>query len=416
MYKIFLYSVHGLIIICATSFSALGKVPFFFSLLIVLFSLGSLFFFRKMRLDFFNSFRRDCESDQESINLKEDAIRKEQEILNVLPLKKDKVSFLFNVSKRLLEMSDSDEVYDFLVKTARNLFPQSDEILLYLFDKRSLELVRSFRKDKQLIKEKKGGILDRWVLRHNMSLIVDNLAEDFRFDSKRVIACCDREMVSFIVSPLSVGDKLIGTMRVESKEKSSFSLDDSRLLRSVCDLGVLVLERAHYIEKARDLAIRDPLTGLYLKEYFFMRCKEEIKRAQIKKNRVGIMILDIDDFKNINDSYGHIVGDLVLKRLAKILNETVDDVGSLICRFGGEEFIFFIVECDIDKLKDIGETLRAAVESSTLHFRRKSINFTISCGGVIYPDTADDFLDLIDSADKLLYKAKRKGKNKVCFQ
>ena len=126
-------------------------------------------------------------------------------------------------------------------------------------------------------------------------------------------------------------------------------------------------------------------------------------------------MLDIDDFKNINDTYGHAIGDLVLGRLAKILRVTVSDAGNLICRFGGEEFIISLVECTKDEVVCIGEQIRKTVEQIILTFRRKKITFTISGGIAIYPKDGNDILQLIKTADKRLYRAKSEGKNKICF-
>ncbi|UCC95903.1 MAG: sensor domain-containing diguanylate cyclase, partial [Candidatus Omnitrophota bacterium] len=260
-----------------------------------------------------------------------------------------------------------------------------------------------------------ADIMDKWVLRHNLSLLVEDMAEDFRFDCTKVAAFRERNIRSVMVSPLSVGEKVKGTMKVESKAPSGFSLDDSRILRSICDLGAVVLERADLFQKAQDLAIRDSLTSLFLREHFLVRLKEEIGQAYLTGTRIGILMLDIDDFKSINDTYGHVVGDLVLKKLAIVLNEVVGDTNSSICRFGGEEFTLFIVDCTRDGLYEVGKRIRKKVYKSIVSFRRKHISFTVSLGGVLFPEDGNDPTGLIDRADQLLYKAKREGKNRLCL-
>jgi diguanylate cyclase (GGDEF)-like protein len=164
-----------------------------------------------------------------------------------------------------------------------------------------------------------------------------------------------------------------------------------------------------------ELAIKDSLTSLFLKDYFFKRLEEEINRTSAKKTSFGIIMLDIDDFKKINDTHGHIVGDIVLKKLANMLKEIIGNAGNIICRFGGEEFILFIVECSRERLVELGESVRKKVEQTTVNFRRQSINFTVSLGAVLYPQDADTALKLIDAVDHLLYRAKREGKNRLCF-
>ncbi|MCP4651840.1 MAG: GGDEF domain-containing protein [Candidatus Omnitrophica bacterium] len=149
--------------------------------------------------------------------------------------------------------------------------------------------------------------------------------------------------------------------------------------------------------------------------YLFARLKEEISRAKSKKSGLGIIMIDIDNFKNINDTHGHRVGDIVLKRLAKILLQLIGDSGNMVSRFGGEEFVGFLVECDKKHLIEVAESIRETVENTIVSFRRKKIVFTVSAGAVMYPDDGEDILELIDNVDHLLYKAKREGKNRVCF-
>ncbi|MBU2102350.1 MAG: GGDEF domain-containing protein, partial [Candidatus Omnitrophica bacterium] len=225
----------------------------------------------------------------------------------------------------------------------------------------------------------------------------------------------ERETHSVIASPLSIAERVLGVVRVESKKTYSFSLDDSRLLRSVCDLGVVVLERANLLRNMKELAIHDPLTGLFLRDYFFSRLKDETHRALSNHMQLGVLMVDVDDFKRINDTHGHIVGDIVLKRVAKVLHEIVGETGNILCRFGGEEFLALIVECNRERVVTIAEQLRCAIEETVVSFRRKDICFTVSIGALTYPADGLDAHGLLDVADKLLYKAKREGKNRVCL-
>jgi diguanylate cyclase (GGDEF)-like protein len=360
-------------------------------------------------------FRGEIEEMEEEKNILEKEIEKNKKILDSLPKKYERVIFLFNSSRRLIELSEPEEILDTLVEISAEIFPQGDNILLFLLAKHNLNLVRSLKRKDSVIKEKKGDIIDKWVVKNNQCLLVEDLTKDFRFDYNKMICFKERNIFSLIVMPLSVGDRIIGTMRIESKNPSQFSLDDSRILRSICDLGTVVLERAQLFKNIEELAVRDSLTSLFLRDYFFGRLKEEIRRSVLTRKGLGIIMLDIDDFKKINDTYGHVVGDLVLKKLSKILINVIGDTGNVICRFGGEEFILFVVSCDKKQLISLGEEIRKKVESAVVTFRRKNINFTVSLGAVSCPEDGTDLLDLIDKVDHLLYKAKKKGKNRLCF-
>jgi diguanylate cyclase (GGDEF)-like protein len=393
----------------------LEKISFSFFFFLFFISFVFFLFFKKLQSFFSHKFRSDFEEIEEEINLLEESIREKKKKLELLPLKYEKVSSLFNTSQRLIELIDSEEIFDSLLKFCKDLFPQADNILIFLLQKEKLNLIRSAKKENLVIKEKEGDIVDKWVLKNNQCVVIEDLTKDFRFDYTKMICFKERKIFSLMSSPISIGEKLIGTIKVESRLPNQFSLEDSRILRSISDLGAVVLERAYFFKRAEELAIKDSLTSLFLKGYFFERLKEELKRAYLKKSNLGLIMLDIDDFKKINDTYGHIVGDMVLKKLAKVLVEVVGDAGNAICRFGGEEFIVFVVECKKEELISLGEEIRKRVEESVVVFRRKKVNFTVSLGLSLYPEDGREIIELVDKADQRLYKAKKEGKNRLCF-
>lgn len=375
---------------------------------------------------FFNNFRKKliikfnniCGHIEEKINVLNKSIEVKNKLLAELPIRNDKISILFNVSPKLINIIEPQEVIEFLIRISNDLFLQADNILFFSLDNEAnkLRLMRSFATHSSLIKEEEGDLLDKWVLKYNTSLLVEDVNNDYRFDSNKTIAFKERNVTSFILSPLSLGDKLIAILRVESKKSLSFNLEDLRILRAISDLGAVVLERANLFKQVEELAIKDSLTNLYVRSYFLQRFKEECLRAQMKNSKLGIIMLDIDDFKRVNDNYGHVVGDLVLKTLADKLREFTNKSGDLVARFGGEEFVFLFVEAlDLDRLKSLAQDIRKSVEKIKIKFRDKSISFTVSLGVVIYPQDGQDYEKIIDKVDQRLYKAKRAGKNKVCI-
>ncbi|UCD15261.1 MAG: GGDEF domain-containing protein [Candidatus Omnitrophota bacterium] len=387
--------------------------PFFVILGLVLVFL----LFRKFRTSIFYKFHGKLDEMDVRLNLLTESIEEKKKVLDRLPHRCRKISFLFNISQQLIELYDPDEVFKLLISGLKNLFPGAANILLFTLRKKtdSLILESSFKGKDAVIEEKQGDILDKWVLKHNHSLLVKELKSDFRFDYNKVIPFIKRGMASFIASPLSLGEKVIGVVRAESRELAAFSMEDLRILRSICDLGAVVLERANLFKRTQELAIKDSLTGLFLKNYFFERLDEEINRAHTKGADIGLLMVDIDDFKKINDTYGHVVGDLVLKKLTKVLREVIGNAGNVISRFGGEEFVIFFVECNRGRLLSIAEQIRCLTQEAVITFRRRRVRFTVSLGVSFYPQDARDGIELVDKADKRLYKAKAEGKNRVCF-
>ncbi len=411
-----LISVINLLVFLALALSAtlIGKIKFLFFLPILLLFLLLFIVFNKLRLNLARGLRSESENLQEKVNLLAQNISEKKKISDTLPLKNDKITSLFDISNELFELYKPEEVLNHLIFASQKLFPLTDNILLFTLINNSLQLNLSYKKEECVIKEKAGGIIEKWLLRHNQSLLIEDILKDFRFDCNKVTAFHERKIRSFIASPVSVGDNILGAIRIESKTPIYFSMDDSRYLRDICDLGAVALERANLFIKAEELAIKDSLTSLFVKDYFFKRTKEELKRAKYKKSHLGTLMIDIDDFKNINDTYGHIVGDIVLKQMSKVLLSVIPEDEGIIARFGGEEFVVTLIECSQEKLVKTGENIISRVQKDKINFRRKNIEFTVSIGAALYPEDAIDEIDLIGRADVRLYKAKREGKNRLC--
>ena len=417
LYKFFIFTTLSLFGVISLIFAFIGKVSFAFSFISILAGGISFFIFRKLELRILSFDKSGLEEEEEKNNLLSESIAAKKEALHFLPQIRRKTSFLFNASQNLIELVNCEEIYDFLINNLGELFPRADSILFFTFNKEkdSLSLLRSLKRKASVIKEKKGGSLDKWVLHHNCSLLIEDLTKDFRFDYSKIEAYKERKAQSFIISPLSVGSRFLGIIRVESDKPSSFTLDSLRFLRNICDLGAVVIERVNLFDRAQDLAIKDSLTSLYLRDYFFERLAEERRRLCNKKSRLGILMVDIDDFKKINDTYGHIVGDFVLKKLAQSFKRIAGGAGNVICRYGGEEFIILIAECDKEKLLRLGEEIRRKAQETELIFRRRRISFTVSLGAVFCLGDQESAEELVNRVDKLLYMAKKKGKNRLCF-
>ena len=385
-----------------------------FSILIILSTFVLFYVFKRRTTTVYQNYKLRIEELEEQINLLEEELNKKNILLKELPPKAKRIFSIENIAEKLVNLIDPDQLCQYIVKDLGSIFPEADNVLLFLVLKDSLVLHNSLRKKNEIIREKRGDILDWWVLKKNQCLLIEDLASDYRFDFNHIIAFREREAHSLVSSPLSIGSRILGLVRLESKLSQVFSLEDSRALRVICDLGAVVLERANLIRKTKDLATKDSLTDLFLRNYFTERFDEEIKRASFKRTQFGIVILDIDDFKKINDTYGHTVGDMVLKKLASILQRNVGDSGNVASRLGGEEFVFLIVESNRTIVKRVAERIRKEIEKSTVSFRRKNINFTVSLGLAMYPKDGIDTQQLLCTADHSLYRAKREGKNKLC--
>jgi diguanylate cyclase (GGDEF)-like protein/PAS domain S-box-containing protein len=173
-----------------------------------------------------------------------------------------------------------------------------------------------------------------------------------------------------------------------------------------------ITERKRVEEEINRLATYDSLTGLYNRGSIMLKLNEQVKHTRRYKDVFSLIMLDIDYFKKVNDHYGHLIGDDVLKRIADIIRQNIRDVDSL-GRFGGEEFIVILPKTDLPSCKIIAERLRQAVESAEMKDgANHSFKVTISLGLSGYEES-DDESSLLSRADTALYKAKENGRNRV---
>lgn len=175
----------------------------------------------------------------------------------------------------------------------------------------------------------------------------------------------------------------------------------------------LFLKRSGLYREIQELSITDGLTGVYVRRYFLERLKEELSRAKISGLSLAYILLDVDEFKNINDTYGHIVGDAVLKGIAGILSQGLRSI-DMCARFGGEEFCLMLPETSKEQAFAVSQRIRLKVEEARIKAFNENITCTISIGLAAYPEDAEQINLLMDKADKALYRAKAQGRNQVC--
>lgn len=185
--------------------------------------------------------------------------------------------------------------------------------------------------------------------------------------------------------------------------------------------GMRIIELERNLREAKEevymLSITDPLTGTYNRRYLNENLSQEIDLARKNKHPLAIILCDIDYFKRVNDTYGHLIGDLVLKSFARILRDAVDHRTDWVARYGGEEFIIVLKESNYENACIVSETLRNFVERATIKVPEAEINITSSFGVTAFePQNTSQEISLekmLDLADKCLYQAKTDGRNRV---
>lgn len=213
---------------------------------------------------------------------------------------------------------------------------------------------------------------------------------------------------TFVGIPLLSERKVVAILTFENVPKGDF---EKFLILSM--QFALEIKKVLLYETVERLSVTDSLTGVYVRRYFFERFNEELQRSKSYKLTFAFIMIDIDNFKNCNDTYGHLVGDVVLKEAARIMKENVREI-DLIARYGGEEFAIVLPETGLEGAKLAAERIRKRVEDHIFRAYDEKLKLTISAGIAIYPNDADHASEIVERADEALYKAKRSGKNVVC--
>jgi diguanylate cyclase (GGDEF)-like protein len=219
---------------------------------------------------------------------------------------------------------------------------------------------------------------------------------------------------SALIVPLLVSNRVLGSLQLFARTPAAFTKEDAQLLWILALVGESQLTREYANEGLLRFAFTDYLTGLKTRGYFEQQLDLEIKRCERKKEKFALLMIDIDHFKQLNDTHGHHVGDQVLRDVSAILMKDMREVDT-VARYGGEEFVIILPETSGPGARFVAERLRRAVESSRFFAGSANVTYylTISIGVAVFDSDAQFKRDLIEFADAALYAAKAEGRNRV---
>ena len=213
-----------------------------------------------------------------------------------------------------------------------------------------------------------------------------------------------------LIFPLIRSNNVLGTIIAGSQENFIFTPDRIKLFRVISNHIAVSIENALNYRRVNEMATTDALTGLYNRRVFFQRLKEAIARATRHKKPIALIMSDIDHFKHVNDTYGHPMGDQVLKIVSKILEDTLRETDT-IARYGGEEFVIILEDTDSPDAFQLTERFRNLIEAQQFKSDTKTFNITMSAGIAIFPQDSEEEKTLLDKADQALYWSKTNGRN-----
>jgi diguanylate cyclase (GGDEF)-like protein len=221
-----------------------------------------------------------------------------------------------------------------------------------------------------------------------------------------------RELGSLKVIPLRTGDRVLGTIVLGARGAGAYDRDAVRQMEVVAMQAAESILRARLFEETERLATTDGLTGLVNHRTFQGRLDEHLALAERYGKKLSLLLCDIDHFKSVNDTYGHPMGDVVLRGIARTLAKEAR-AADVVARNGGEEFAIVMPETDAAGAVTIAERIRERVGATTFETGKGPLRVTLSLGIATFPDDAAKKPALVERADACLYHAKRHGRNQT---
>lgn len=325
------------------------------------------------------------------------------------------IEALLDTSEVLNGTLDLDNLFDAILANSDRVIP-SDTGIISVYDNGYLRIVRSrgylerglpditlnppFRID--------GMVNMKWMLETGQPLSIPDISQYPDWNPHPE----NRWVNSYIGVPLKVRENTIGFISLFSEKKGFYSQGDADRLKPFANQAAIAFENARLYRELQQKADTDELTGLKNRRSFFEMGAREIERTIRFGHPLSALMIDLDNFKDVNDTFGHPVGDLLLKDLSEVLKNKLRNV-DLVARYGGDEFIILLPENDAKMAFEVSNRLRAHLEQIVIETSQGKARVTASIGVATMDNHMTTLSALIEHADRALYNAKRFGKNRV---
>ena len=330
-----------------------------------------------------------------------------------------RLSFFTNMARSIAAANSIQETLHLVMQHVTETFaPRSWSLLMHdaTTDELVFSIVAGGPEAEQIRNTRlaRGQGIAGWIAENKRSVIIEDAQNDPRFDTT------NDEKTGFVTQsiigvPLISRDRVFGVIELINKlSGESFSPLDLKVLMTIADFAAIAIEKAYYRHALQSQALMDDLTGMFNRRALSRAMEREAKRSKHTRNMTALIVLDIDSFKQINDTYGHTVGDGVLCHLAKMIADNVREI-DLVCRYGGDEFIVLLPDTPLQDALRVRDCIRAAVERATDTADPKAgtnvadaqappVRYSVSLG--VHAAGPDEFHTLFEAADLHLYAEK----------
>jgi diguanylate cyclase (GGDEF)-like protein len=323
---------------------------------------------------------------------------------------------IYPESRKLAAQKDAGSVRRHLLRCARELVPFESAAIVAVDEAQTRYVVEIGQGWGHDYEGREVALTEKtwtaWVLRSAESPVpIENLKGE---KDRMPILVLDEgagRAESLLAVPLRAQSRSLGAL-VLAGRRGSFSVAGGRVLELVCNQAASALSTIHLLERTKDMAVRDGLTGLYNRREFDRLLRQTVSREERQAGQFALLLLDLDHFKKLNDTYGHPAGDAALRHSAEILRRRLRQ-GDQAARYGGEEFVAILPGAGREGALHLGERVRRAIETESLVVDDARVHLTASVGVAVWPANGEKPEELIAAADKALYAAKEGGRNRV---
>lgn len=323
------------------------------------------------------------------------------------------LAMLYETSLAITKPYKISELHDQIIKNATWLLEASAGILYLKSDQEDIfECKVNFKNQYDPIGTKlhlgEGAV--GIVAETAKPLIIEDYS---KWDKKPPNFSKTKDKFSLLSVPVVYQSQVLGVIQIlRESDKPVFVENDANLLSLFSNQVAITLENSRLLNEVQELAIHDPLTGMLNRRGFAEIAEREIEMAQRFNHPLSLLFLDLDQFKPINDTHGHSVGDQILVGIANRCKNVLRSV-DVVCRYGGEEFLILLMESNLQEATEIGKRINNVVKLYPFHTKAGPINLTISIGAAQFENHMKSIDSLINNADIALYKAKSSGRDRV---
>ncbi len=303
-------------------------------------------------------------------------------------------------------------------KISELLRPKNWSLLLVDEEKKELYFEIVVGKGIESIKDmrlKIGEGIAGWVAQESKPVLVPDVSKDSRFCDK-ADETSDFVTKSIVCAPMRSKGKCLGVIELINKfENEPFGEEDLLMLMILADYTAIAIENANYLNKVEELTVTDDLTGLYNSRHLYRFLDYEVERTRRFKMSLSMIFFDLDKFKDVNDTHGHLIGSKLLKEIASVIKTILRKV-DMACRYGGDEYVIVMPQTSKEQAYHAAKKFRELINNH-LFLEEDGINLhiTASFGVASYPQDAKDKLELINLADQAMYKVKSKTRDDIAM-